>query len=338
MLINPKDVKKIAVFRALQLGDLLCAVPAFRALREAYPDASITLLGLPWAASFVQRFNKYFDKLKHFPGFPGLPEQNFNAEKTVSFLQEMNDEKYDLILQMQGNGTIVNPLMELMGSKITAGFYKLDDYCPDSTLYLPYPPGVHEIERHLQLMDHLSIERQGSYLEFPLTEKDFQELRDADLILEPGSYVCVHPGSRGTWRQWPPAFFALLADICYEHGKQVIITGTKDEIEIAEEVANRMQHTSIIAAGKTTLGSMAALIDSAYAIISNCTGPAHMAAALRTRSIIISMDGEPERWTYQEDNLHYALDWTRNPDVDLAAKATELMFDSNLIEESNAVL
>jgi ADP-heptose:LPS heptosyltransferase len=338
MLINPKDVKKIAIFRALQLGDLLCAVPAFRALREAYPQASITLLGLPWAATFVQRFNRYFDNFKHFPGFPGLPEQSFHAASTVSFLQEMNDEKYDLVLQMQGNGSIVNPLMELMGGKINAGFYRSDDYCPDSTLYLLYPPGVHEIERHLLLMDHLGIERKGSHLEFPLTENDHQELRNSELNLEQDSYVCVHPGSRGTWRQWPPAFFALLADICHEHGRQVIITGTKDEIEIAEEVANRMQHPSIIAAGKTTLGSMAALIQGAYAIISNCTGPAHIAAALRTRSIIISMDGEPERWTYQEDNLHFALDWTRHPDVDLAAKATELIFKPNLIEESDAVV
>ena len=338
MLINPKDVKKIAIFRALQLGDLLCAVPAFRALRAAYPDATITLLGLPWAESFVKRFDRYFDDFKHFPGFPGLPEQGFNAAGTLSFLQEMNDQQFDLVLQMQGNGSIVNPLLELMGSKITAGFYRLEDYCPDSTLYLPYPQGAHEIERHLQLMDHLGIDRQGSYLEFPLTDTDVEELKIAELILEPGSYVCVHPGSRGSWRQWPPAFFALLADICYEHGKQVIITGTKNEIDIAEEVANRMQHTSIIAAGKTTLGSMAALIDNAYAIISNCTGPAHIAAALRTRSIIISMDGEPERWTHQEKNLHYALDWTKNPDVDLAAKATELMFDSNLIAESDAVL
>lgn len=338
MLINNKDVRKIAVFRALQLGDLLCTVPAFRALRKAYPNASITLLGLPWGESFVQRFHKYFDRFKHFPGFPGLPEQEFNAEKTVAFLQEMIDEKFDLVLQMQGNGSIVNPLMDLLGSKITAGYCRMEDYCPDSTLYMPYPVAVHEVERHLMLMDHLGIERQGSYLEFPITTNDREELSNAELHLEPGTYVCVHPGSRGTWRQWPPAFFALLADICYQHGKQVVITGTREELEIAEEVANRMNHTSIIAAGRTTLGSMAALIGDAYALISNCTGPAHIAAALKTRSIIISMDGEPERWTYQEDNLHYALDWTKNPDVDLAAKAMESMFTSSLIEESDAVL
>lgn len=323
-MINKENIKKIAVFRALQLGDMLCAVPALRALRAHFPQAEIVLVGLPWAVSFVNRFHSYLDRHLTFPGHPALPEQKFDARRFIDFLTAVQHEQFDLVLQMQGNGTFVNIMMEFFDARTSSGFYCSTSYRPNDN-YLRYPDGIHEIQRHLALMRHLGIPSLGSYLEFPLTIADLQDYKRSGLDLSGGSYVCIHPGSRGAYRQWPTDHFAALGDHCYNNGLQVVITGTTDELKIVTEVAGKMLNKPIIAAGKTSLGAMGVLINDAALLISNCTGPSHIAAALHTPSVIISMDGEPGRWAPLDQNRHPTIDWTVNPDYQVVLQTLETM-------------
>src|SRR5947209_18133435 len=103
----------MAIFRALQLGDLLCITPALRALRTALPDAEIVLIGLPWAKNFVARFHHYLDSFREFPGYPGLPEQKPESRKLPAFIRALQEDRFDLLLQMHGSGIISNPLVML---------------------------------------------------------------------------------------------------------------------------------------------------------------------------------------------------------------------------------
>ena len=315
-----KDIRKIAIFRALQLGDMLCTVPALRALRTAFPEAHITLLGLPWAATFVQRYSHYLDSFIHFPGYPGLPEQKTDITKFPIFLDVVQQEQYDLVLQMQGNGSIVNPMVALFGGRYTAGFWRKEDGCPDAGLFLEYPEDVSEIERHLLLMEYLDIPRQGTELEFPITAQDMADFNRMGLTIDAQEYICVHPGSRGSWRQWPPHLFAAMADEFAEKGWKIVLTGTADERPLTEEVAGLMRHESINTAGQTTLGSLGVLVKNARALLSNCTGVSHIAAALQTPSIVISMDGEPLRWAPLNKKLHFTVDWTTEPDYEIVLR------------------
>lgn len=263
------NLQKIAIFRALQLGDMLCAIPAIRALCTVFPDAHITLVGLPWEASLLSRFPGYFDAFAAFPGYPGLPEQEPLITAFPAFLTAMQQEEFDLVLQLQGNGAIENPMLSLLNGRYTAGYWRREDYCPDPALFLEYPEHVNEIERHLLLMQHLGIPAQGKELEFPIMAEDEEEFEQLQLPLTPGEYICIHPGSKGDWQQWPPQLFASLADHFASLGWQIVITGTKEEIPLTMEVAAQMQYTAINAAGITTLGSMAVLVKHARALFSN---------------------------------------------------------------------
>jgi ADP-heptose:LPS heptosyltransferase len=302
---------KIAIFRALQLGDMLCAVPAMRALRQAYPKADIALIGLPWAGSFVQRYNKYLNRLIIFPGYPGLPEQPYNEAAWKRFVFQMQAEQFDCILQMQGNGTIVNEMLQQLQAKQLAGFHR-PDCRMDDRWFVEYPEAQHEVMRHLALMEHLGIAGNDVQMEFPVTEEEESLLQGVAPFVHNEPYVVVHPGSRSTARQWQPCYFAALADHCAEHGYRVVLTGTPDETYITDYIAGIMQHKPVNLAGKTSLGVVAALIKHANLLIANCTGVSHIAAATKTPSLIISMDGEPHRWAPMNRSLHYVFDWTKN--------------------------
>ncbi|MGN6491933.1 MAG: glycosyltransferase family 9 protein [Agriterribacter sp.] len=310
----PGSITKIGIFRALQLGDLLCSIPAVRALRRAYPLANITLIGLPWARTLLDRFPRYFDDFLHFPGYHGLPEQPFDEQKYEHFLQEARVAQFDLLLQMQGNGTIVNEMLADVEPRVLAGFY--NEHClTDSPFFVRYPEDRSEIHRHLALMEKLGIPSAGDALEFPLYERDRQDFEDLSFPFEPGSYICFHPGSRGHWRQWPPSHFALMADYCYAHGYNIVITGTEQEKEITGEVRKRLRSPSIDLTGKTSLGTIALLIKQSRMLFSNCTGVSHIASAVQTPSVIISMDGQANRWAPLNKYIHRVIDWSVSHDL-----------------------
>jgi len=58
-----------------------------------------------------------------FPGYPGLPEQPLQVQKIPAFFQQVQNERFDLAIQMHGSGTITNPMTVLLGAPINAGFF-----------------------------------------------------------------------------------------------------------------------------------------------------------------------------------------------------------------------
>lgn len=303
--------RRIAVFRALQLGDLLCTVPALRALRGAFPEARITLIGLPWSRSFVRRYNHILDEFIEFPGFPGLPERYPQLYKLPAFLQEIQQMKFDLALQMQGSGGVSNPLVALFGARLNAGFCLPGQYCPDEERFLSYPVHEPEVWRHLRLMEFLGIPDQGEYLEFPLQDSDWDDLRylfDRYNLVQ-GRYFCIHPGARSRERRWSMEKFAQLGDFIFDLGFQVALTGTEEEAYLTQAVAGRMSAPCVDLAGCTSLGSMAALLANSRMLVCNDTGVSHLASALQVPSVVLYTASDPKLWAPLNRNLHRVIEW-----------------------------
>lgn len=302
--------QSIVIVRSLPgLGDLLCAVPAWRALRAAFPEAQITLVGLPWVRSFVERFSKYLDKFLEFPSYPGIPEVPLQIRKLPAFFTDVQQQNFDLGLQMHGSGIVSNGFTVLLGARINAGFYLPAQYCPDVNTFLPYPTHEPEIWRQLRLMEFLGIPLQGTFLEFPLWEEDFTALDAVEEVrhLKSGDYVCIHPGASVHDRRWSPEKFAVVADAIAERGFQVVLTGTAVEAELTQIVQQKMHFTAIDLAGRTSLGAIAAFLKNARLLICNDTGVSHLAAALRVRSVVIFSTSDPNRWAPLDRDRHRVL-------------------------------
>jgi ADP-heptose:LPS heptosyltransferase len=304
-----EGLERIAVFRALVLGDMLCTIPAIRALKAAHPAARITLVSLPWAKELVARFPQYFHDFVEFPGFPGLPERPFDVERFPPFMHEMRQRRFDLALQMHGSGSIVNPLVQGFNAQRAAGFCESSSDNPDSNSFLLYPHNEHEIWRHLRLMEFLGVPLCGDSLEFPVSDEDHAALDELWLTrdIPSGPYVCLHAGARYLSRRWPANRFARVGDALADDGYTIILTGSPAEAELAGRVSQAMTAPHVNLAGKTSLGALAALISRARLLICNDTGVSHLAAALRTPSVVIVTGSDHQRWAPLNRRLHHAV-------------------------------
>lgn len=300
------QIERIAVFRALLLGDMLCAVPALRALRHAAPRAHITLIGLPWARSFRQRFAHYCDEFLEFPGFPGMPEQIAETERVQAFFAQARRASFDLVIQLHGSGQQSNRVCSLLGAKRVAGYFAVGEKCPDRETFLPYPSGITEVATNLRLVEFLGVQRRGSELEFPISDADHTRLDDVlpNHILDSRGMICIHSGGKLLTRRWHAERFAAVANALGSGGYDVVLTGTSPECELVQNLANQLQVPHIDLCAQTNLGSLAALIQRARLVVTNDTGVSHLAAAVQTPSVVIFLGSDPRRWAPENPELH----------------------------------
>lgn len=305
---NPPP-QTIAVFRALQLGGLLCAVPALRALRAHAPHAKITLIGLAWATSFVERFHRYVDNLLPFPGFPGFPEQEGSIEGLLEFSYVTQQRQFDLAIQLHGSGEYSNAVVALMGARRWAGFHPPQSGCPDPRTFIPWPVDRPEVLCLLDLMSHLGVRALGTHLELPLSASDWAEGRRliAYLGLAPRQFVCLHPGARLPSRRWPLERFAEVGRAVADDGRRIVVTGAAEEAPLTGSLAAQIGPAAVDAAGRTSLGSLAVMLAKSALVVCNDTGVSHVAAAMRVPSVVIASGTDAARWAPLDRDLHRVL-------------------------------
>lgn len=303
-------IRRVAIVRATRLGDFMCAVPTLRSLRLALPDAEITLIALPFAREMVKRF-PLLDRHEEFPGYPGIRETSFTAQRALAFLAQQQRRRYDLAIQLHGSGVFSNPFTLMLGARYTVGFTRSEDQGFGLDRWVDYPNEGHEVHRVLEMARLLGTPDAGTHLEFPLLEEDHEEVRrlaghhgiDLDRAI-----IGVHPGAKNLTRRWPPERFAEAASRLAERiGAEVTITGSPNEWYECLAVAEALTARSHNLVGQTSVGGLAALMSHMTLLLTNDTGPAHIAYALGTPSVTIFGAAEPEVWGPLDTTRHKAI-------------------------------
>jgi ADP-heptose:LPS heptosyltransferase len=300
--------RRIAILRALNLGDMICATPAFRALREQFIDAEITLIGLPWAAELVPRM-PWIDRFLEFPGFKGLPERPYDQERTKRFLDLARKKKFDLVVQMHGSGEISNSFAAALGGGFGLGYGPLGDDRLD--LVLPWDAMQHEVIRWLELTRAIGCELTDPSVSLRLLPEDRIE---ADRLLaglpsESAPVVGLHPGASDATKRWPLDRFASVANSLIDlYGARIVLTGSTDERHLGQKIQLLLSKPALDIVGQTSVGAFSGVIARLDLLLCNDTGASHVAGSTGTRSVVLFGQTEPARWAPLDWRLHTAID------------------------------
>lgn len=280
-------VRKIAVLRGGGLGDLIFAIPAMSALKAAYPQATITLLGTPAHKALIAATASPVDDVQVLPFSEGVRPGPEDADELERFFEDMRNRQFDLAVQLHGGGRYSNPFLLRLGARHTVGTRTPDAASLERTI--PYIYYQHEPLRALEVVGFA-----GAFpvdVEARLAPAPGQ-LDGGTADGDPRPLVVMHPGATDPRRRWPAERFAELAATCAADGFEVVVVGDASEQELAGrivELADTAQVGSV--AGKLDMAGLVALLARSVVVVGNDSGPRHLAQALGTPTVGIFWAG-----------------------------------------------
>ena len=275
----------VVVLRPLGLGDFLTGIPAYRAIGRAFPRHRIVLAAPRALAPLIDLAG-------------GVTE--LCATRPLEPLDRVLHGA-DAAIDLHGCGPVSHRILLAARPRALVAFRNAE--IPQSLAGATWLPREHEVVRWCRMLSHVGIAADPA---------------DLDLRALPGvmpaprpSLTVVHPSAASESRRWPVARWAAVSRAEQRAGRTVVITGSAAERARAAEIAERagLPPTSV-AAGRTNLRDLAALVASAGRVVSGDTGVAHLATALRKPSVLLFGPMSPALWGPPPDRPYHRVLWS----------------------------
>lgn len=280
--LGTEPLTRILVRSTNWIGDAVMTTPALAALRSHYPAAEIVLLANPLVAELFENHPSIdrvmvYDKKGWHQGARGM----------MRLLKEVRAERFDAALLLQN----------AIEAALIASFSLIPrraGYTTDGRrLLLNYPVKVtaadklkHHTDYYVGLLSQLGISGGDGKLALACSDEENQW---AESVLKEENIIAINPGAAyGSAKRWLPERFAAVGDaLADRYGARILLTGGPGEIEIGADIAAAMQVDPLNMIGKTSVREMMALLSKSRLLVTNDSGPMHVATAFSTPIVAV---------------------------------------------------
>lgn len=287
---------RILVIRLSSIGDVLLTTPVLKAWKEKYPNSTLDFLVLkPFrraieSCPYVDHVY-IFEKEKHDGLLPMWKYAKELSQNHYDYVFDLHNKFRSQILR-RGIGSPYFVYRKRKWWKSLLVNLGLISYEVDDTI----------IRNYFGAFEQFALSYEGEDLSFFCSEEDLEAVKGYE------GHPVLAPGASKETKKWPKESFAALAkELHKKYGKRCLLIGGKEDEEACEYIVKESGGAALSLAGKLSLGESGALLSQAEFLVSNDSGPFHIARAVHCPSFVIFGPTSPGMFELGErDSLIYA--------------------------------
>lgn len=283
---------RILVIRLSSIGDIILTTPILKEFKRKYPDSTLDFLVL----------DKFKDAIEGCPYIDNLilfnKEKNDGFSNIIKFGKELKKNNYDYVFDLHAKARSV-----IITKAIGAKTYTYKKRSLKKTMLVKMRMSRYEVDNtivrnYFGAFKEFNLNYIGEDLTFSFSEEDLKSVEKYN-----GHPILAVGASKET-KKWTEEGFGKLASLIYKkYGKMPILIGSNGEYEMCERIRKISGEKCINLAGKLSLKESGALLSKAMFLVTNDSGPFHIARGVKCKTFVIFGPTDPKMFEYDENNI-----------------------------------
>lgn len=310
--ITPSNINRIVVAKLIGMGSILQATPLLSALKHQYPDATLTFVTMRGNQEFVNRLSNVDEVLV-------LDDRSLMAMAitTLQTIVTLIRLRADLYFDLEVYSAFASLLALCAMTRNRLGFYRHSTAFKNGiyTHLVYFNTRMPVRQLYLQLGRVIGVPSAQSEKTGPIRVEDADRSSVAGLLSQHSEwrsdqpYVVINPNASDLLleRRWPTQSVVETISRLVSLGHQVALIGARNELPyvkgLFDHLPSEVQARVVNTAGALTLGGMLALLDGAACVLTNDSGPMHIAVALERPTVCLFGPANPEHYGHELPNV-----------------------------------